>query len=539
MVPGTIFRTEKYLKYMKKLISKMVPGTIFSVQAGCYLMKNAEDEILYVGKAKNLRKRLASYNQTQDPKTLLLLSYVTDIETIITDTETEALLLEAQLIQQHHPKYNIDLQTPGRYAYIKLTQEEYPRFVVARKITKDGTFFGPYPSGQARNAVLKSLYRIFRLCASKTRNGKPCMRYHLGMCSGACVRAITPDEYLQSIRQAVKFLRGDISHLTKDLEEKMRTAAKNHEFEKAKIFRDQLLALQKIQDQKVSDPKRHNQDIINYIHSAQQLLIQLFSFQRGIISGRKEFSFSFDTLLVLSPLEALEDFIVQYYRTHKPPHELVLPQKLPGQQALQEYLQALWGRNLAVTIPQQGVKKKLLDMVKKNLTVTFGEQGGQLVELQEALHLPHLPRIINCIDISHLGGTQMVGSLVQFFNGQPKKSGYRKFIIKHTKGNNDVASIFEVVTRFATRINKEKEQKPDLLIIDGGKGQLSSALKALHEQGCEIPTIGLAKRLEEIFVSWAKYSLRLKPKSPALQLIRAVRDEAHRFAITFQRSRRS
>lgn len=517
---------------------------------GCYLMKDSKGLVLYVGKAKNLRKRLASYKQAQDIKTTTLLSYVADIETIITDTETEALLLEAQLIQEYHPKYNIDLQTPGRYAFIKLTREEYPHFVVARKITKDGTFFGPYPSGQARNGVLKSIHRIFRLCNSKLGREKPCMRYHLGYCSGACVRAITPEEYMLSIGQAVKFLRGSIKLVIDDLEKSMKTAAARHKFEQAKIFRDQLFALQKIQEQKVSDPKRYDQDIVNYISSPTQLLIQLFHFQRGIISGRKEFSFALDKILASSPQEAFEDFLLQYYQNHKPPHEIVIPeirvrpqffQKLGSDPNFhfQEYLQTLWGRQVAINFPQHGVKKKLLDMVKKNLTVQFGEHGGQLVELQEALHLPTLPRTIDCIDISHLSGTQTVGSLVYFSNGQPLKKGYRKFILKTVQGTNDFASIHEVVIRFVKRIHEHKEQPPDLLIIDGGKGQLSSALKALREQNLVIPTIGLAKRLEEIYMPNVRFPLHLKPKSPALQLIRAIRDEAHRFAITFQRKRRN
>ncbi|MBI4239478.1 excinuclease ABC subunit UvrC [Candidatus Uhrbacteria bacterium] len=500
-------------------------------------MKNGDDTVVYVGKAKNLRKRLASYSRTRDIKTAALIAEMSDVEWIVTDTEVEALILEAQLIQKYHPKYNIDLQSSGRYAFIKLTDEEYPRFVIARKITRDGKYFGQYPSAAARNATLKNLARIFRLCTSKTR-GKACMRYHLGLCSGVCVRALSPEEYGQTIEHAEKFLKGDFASVIHELQKSMDEAVKNEEYEKAKIFRDQLLALQKLEEQNVSDPKRFNQDVVYYCAQESTMMVQLFHFNRGIISGRREFTFSLDDYLVSTPQEAFQEFLSRYYSGHAIPHEIVVQEELPEQKVLETYLAGLSARRVVLTVPKHGIKKKLLEMVKKNILESFGAGGGQLYELQQALHLQFLPRIIDCIDISHLGGTENVGSLVQFVNGEPRKSGYRKFKSKTVEGSNDFAMIEEVVGRFSARIREGKEVRPDLLMIDGGKGQLSSALRALAKHSLDIQTIGLAKRLEEIYTSWSHTPLHLHPKSKGLQVLRAIRDEAHRFAVSFQRKRR-
>lgn len=509
----------------------------FPTHPGCYLMKDSTGKILYVGKAKNVRKRVSSYWRTRDIKTQSLVDEIDTIDFIVTDTEVEALILEAELIQEHHPRYNIDLQSKGRYAFIKLTDEEYPRFIIARKIASDGKYFGPYPSAAARNAVLKSIHRIFRLCAH-ARGKKACMRYHLEVCSGSCIGAVPTEEYRRSTRMAEKFLHGEVSGLIEDARRLMTQAVTAENFEKAKIYRDQITDLEKIEQQKVSDPKRFDQDVVYYCVRDDAMIIQIFHFHRGIISGRKEFSYDLSEFLALTAREAFQEFIQRYYAGISAPHEIVVQEKLPDHAIVEAYLTQIGGRQVSLTVPQKGLKKQLLEMVKKNIYARFEEGGGQLHELQQALHLSVSPRVINCIDISTLGGTETVGSLVQFKNGQPYKAGYRKFIIKSVEGINDFASVNEVVTRFAKRVLEKKEERPDLLVIDGGKGQLNSALKALAEAGLQLPVVGLAKRLEEIYVSWAPRPLHLLPKSPALQMLRALRDEAHRFAITFQRKRR-
>ncbi len=500
-------------------------------------MKDEKADVIYIGKAKNIRKRVNTYWHARDEKTVALVSEIADIETIVTDTEEEALILEAQLIQAHHPKYNIDLQSPGRYAFIKLTREEYSRFMIARKVTSDGTFFGPFPSAAARNQMLRSVNSLFQLCSVK-RSKKPCFRYHLGHCVGACAGLVSKEEHQKSIKSAIKFLRGDFVLLIKETRELMNGAAREHHYEKAKIYRDRLLALQKREEQKVSQPKRFDQDIIHYILLDSQIIVQLFHFDRGIISGRKEFSFDRDTLLAVTVAEILRDFLLSYYAHRSAPREIIIPHAIPDHDLLESTFAKTSGHRVEIIVPQKGKKKKLLDLVKKNLLEKLGSGGGQLTELQKYVRLSSVPRIIDCIDISHLGGTQTVGSLVQMINGQLARGGYRKFIIKSVDGINDFASIREVVTRFGKRIQEGKEVKPDLLIIDGGKGQLNSALKALRELGLDIPTVGLAKRLEELFLPGIKTSVILPRKSNALQLIQALRDEAHRFAITFQRKRR-
>lgn len=501
-------------------------------------MKDVSDDVIYVGKAKDLKKRVASYMHARDEKTAELVAHIADIDYIATDTETESFLLEAQLIQQYHPRYNIDLQSGGtRYAYIKETKGEYPLFVIARKRTRDGTFFGPFVSSAARNEALRSVTSIFRLC-KKPGTGKPCFRYHLGKCSGACMKAISVEEYAKSIALSEQFLRGNFKHIAVRIEKQMIQAADKQLFEKAKLYRDQLLSLQKIESQKVSRIERIDQDVCNFIISGDTLLLHLFHFNKGVISGKKEFRFSLHDHIG-THLDIIESFLSQYYLAYPAPHEIILPQKLPHSSALESCLSHKSGRHVACVVPVKGVKKKLLEMVKKNITLKLASSGDQLVELQKILRLDHLPMVIDCVDISTLSGVESVGSLVHFVNGNAVKAGYRKFKIKHVKGMNDFAMIHEVIGRFAKRIKEGKEQKPDLLVIDGGRGQLNSAKKALRDVGLILPTIGLAKKLEEIYVSWADKPLRVSRRSAALQLLQRLRDEAHRFAITFQRNRRS
>lgn len=528
------------VKTMKHIVQRTIP-----LLPGCYLMKDSQGMVLYVGKAKNLRNRVGSYWHARDEKTMSLVSQIGDIETIVTNTEVEALLLEAQLIQQYHPKYNIDLQTTGRYAFLKITDEEYPRIIIARKIEsagrRRGTYIGPFPSAAARNAALKQAFRIFKLCSAsaKATARRGCFRYHLGQCSGACAKLITREDHLFAIKQAEKFLKGNFEDVIKEVRTEMLGASRRQEFERATLLRDQLLALEKIEEQHVSHPKAYDQDVVNYIVQNSTLTLQLFHFHRGIIAGRKEFTFALDTLNVQNGSDALGEFLTQYYGGNAIPREIIVPEAIPDKTVTEEYLSKRAGHAVTLHVPEKGLKKKLLEMVKKNLLAHLGASGGQLYGLQQALHLDSLPKIMVCIDISHLSGTQTVGSLVQFTHGLPAKSGYRKFIIKTVTGINDVAAIEEVMTRYGKRIMEGKEKKPDLVVLDGGRGQLNGAMKALRMLNLSLPTIGLAKRLEEIYVSWAQIPLRLHPKNPGLQVLCALRDEAHRFAITFQRKRRS
>jgi len=503
-------------------------------------MKNEGGEVIYVGKAKDLRKRVTQYWQGKDQKSVAITGEIYDLEYVVTTNEVEALITEAQLIYRYHPRYNIDLKAGNRYAFLKFTEEAYPRLMVARKITKDGKYFGPYPSGAARVAAMRAANNIFRLrtkCKPGSKRG--CLRYHLGYCLGVCIGAVGKEDYSRAVKDAERFLRGEYRGLIKKWHEEMNEAAANEEFEKAKLYRDQLLALEKLEHQSVSAPKQYDQDVVNYIVQDGKMTLQVFHFSKGIIHGRKEYTFDPENYQASSPKELLTDFLQQYYAANDVPKEIIVPEVLSEQELLEEYLKKISGRVILVTIPARGIKKKLLEIVQKNLLSKLGQGNSRLYELQQALKLPVLPHVIDCIDISHLSGTNTVASLVQSVNGQPAKSGYRKFIIKSFEGNNDFAAIEEVVTRFGKRIQEDKEKRPDLLVIDGGRGQLNSALKAMQAIGLEgIPTIGLAKKMEEIYVPWAPAPIRLSHRSEALQVLQALRDEAHRFVITFQRKKR-
>lgn len=500
-------------------------------------MKDSKGDVIYVGKAKHLRKRVSSYWRATDEKTVALVSEIADIEYIITANEVEALILEAQLIKQYHPHYNIDLKDGQRYAFLKLTKEEYPRLQVARTVNKDGKYFGPYPSGAARTAAFNAANKIFGLCKNRGQK-KVCLRYHLGYCRGACAGLVSKEEYAEIVKDVERFLNGEYEALIKKIRVQMKHAAGQQQFEKARLYRDQLANLEKLQEQSVARPKSYDQDVVNYIVVGDSMVVQLFHFDKGIISGRKEYTFDLYSLAIETSQEVLASFLRQYYTSHNIPQEIIIPEVLPDQQILEAFFTHLAGRAVSLTVPSRGLKKKLLAMVQENLAVGLGMGGGQLYELKTALQMETVPKTINCVDISHLSGTETVGSLVQFSNGAPAKGGYRKFIIRHGKGNNDFASMEEVLTRYLDRAGEKKESLPDLFVVDGGRGQLNVAIRVFQQHNIDIPLIGLAKRLEEIYVSWSKIPLRLPPKSPALQLLRALRDEAHRFAITFQRKRR-
>ena len=507
---------------------------------GCYIMKNAAGEIIYIGKAKDLSKRVKSYWYSKDDKTQRLVADIDDIEFILTDNEVEALILESQLIYKHHPKYNIDLKASQRYAFIKISDEKFPRLQLARKVGKSGKYFGPYPSGAARSAAHKAANRIFKLRNCKHIPKQACLRYHMDHCSGPCINMITEEEYKKNIKDVEKFLKGEYKTLIEDMRTLMIQTAEKQEFEKAKFYRDQFLALSKLEEQKMSAPKDYNQDAMNFIVIDNKIIIQIFNFNKGIISGRKEYTFDLDKVITDNPQYdiqfALQKFIQQYYSSFDVPKEIIIPVDLPEKDIISDYLEKVSGHKVDLLVPVQGTKFKLLEMLKKNLLLKAGNTALQ--ELKEVLNLPTVPNVIACIDISTLSGTNSVGSLVQFVNGQPYKSGYRKFKIKEVEGINDYAMLSEIIGRFFKRVLAGQENKPDLLVVDGGPGQLSSVTETLMNMGIEIPSIGLAKRLEEIYFKWDPHPLRLPASNEGLKLLRAIRDEAHRFAVTYQRYRR-
>ncbi len=514
---------------------------------GCYLFKDSIGKILYIGKAKNIKKRIQWYfkKENQDIKTRALVKETTDISFIITDNEVEALLLEASLIRKHQPKYNIELKTGIRYAYIKITSDLFPRFEVVRKIKKGDKIFGPYPSGQARQEAVRLANSLFKLRVCKNLPKKSCLLYHIKQCSAPCIGKISGADYQKNITKAEMLLKGKTVDLVKKLNQEMKGFSKQLEYELAKIRRDQIMALENItQRQKVQLQKRYNQDVINFKKSVNTLVVQLFNINKGIISGRREFKIKIRLNNELN--QDVSDFIRQYYYTEDIPAEIILPSLLPEQNLLEQYLSKLAKHQVKITVPQKGDKLKLLELLEKNINVGLKLSENSLLELQNRLNLPTLPRVIEAFDVSNLGPTNVVGSMVQFRDGKPDKNNYRRFKIKTFSGQSDFDAMKEIIYRRYYRITtpphqkfwcggKEKSQLPDLIMVDGGKPQLSAALSSLREFGLQLPVIALAKKEEEIYTPNNQYPLKLSKKSAALKLIQRIRDEAHRFAINYQR----
>lgn len=507
-------------------------------EPGCYIMKNSDGDIIYIGKAKRLDRRVKSYFQkAHNGKTMMLVADINAIEFIITDSEIEALLLESKLIRKHKPKYNIDLKNSEKYAYIKITNEEYPRLITSRKVDlRSGEYFGPYTDGTSRRETIFLLNKIFKLRTCRKLPKKVCLLYHIGRCTAPCEKKVAKNVYLDQVAQARRVLKGEVQQVMADLKSEMQRFSKEQEYEKAKERRDQLVALNKIANaanQKVSLQKRYNQDYINYIQNEDGLYIQLFNVNKGIVSGRKEFSF--DTLH-----GDIGDFIAQYYYDNDIPEEVVLPTALEDKDLIESYLSELKKGKVIITIPKKGKKKDLLALLKKNVKSQLSQHDQILLELKEHLNLQSMPRVIECFDISNIGKKYAVGSMVQFRDGRPDKSNYRRFKIRTVVGRqDDFAMMGEVVRRRYRRLTQTGEDLPDLIVIDGGKGQLGSAFSQLKDLDVHVPLISLAKKDEEIYFVGSEEPLRLSRDSKALQLIQQARDEAHRFGLKYHRLLRS
>ena len=499
------------------------------VAPGCYLFKDSEGTILYVGKAKDLKKRVASYFQKRglDAKTRRLVTLVRDIDYIVTANEVEALILENSLIKTHQPRFNIDLKDAKQYAYIHLTDEDYPRICIARRMTGNGSYFGPFTSSSERDHVLAVVKKTFRLrsCKSITRRG--CLRASLGTCSAPCKGAIGIDEYAALVRQASLVLKGNTPEIIRALKEEMEERSRTHEYERALLLRDQVHALEHLScRQDMARKTETDEDIINFLVHEGRVYLMLFNVHRGTLVNKKEFVFD-------EGEEFLEEFLVQYYSAHAPPGELILPVEVGTDVC--EFLSLQKGRKVAVTVPRIGAKRRLLSLVRKNIEIAHFGDEITLEELREKLAMDDLPRVIECFDISHLAGTEVVGSMVQFRDARPDKRNYRRFRIKTVEGIDDPRAIGEVVTRRYRRLSEEGDPLPDLVVVDGGKAQLSAAHSALKSMGLAIPVIALAKREEEIYVPGSAHPLPVRKQERASLFLQEIRDEAHRFAVTYHR----
>jgi len=501
---------------------------------GCYLYSDAAGTIIYVGKAKDLRKRVTSYFQKKDHdiKTRNLVALIDSVDLMVTHTETEALLLENNLIKKHQPKYNIDLKDAKRYAYIEITKETFPRIGIARQMKReDAAYFGPFVSAAERDAILRVIKRVFFLRSCRKLPKRACLRYHLKSCSGPCVGAVSEGDYRLQVDRVSALLRGKSSELLDQLRAEMAEYSGQQEFEKALTLRNQIAAIAGLAErQHVERPKDADQDVIAYTVAGDQVYLMVFSVEKGLLSGKQEFSFDHHE-------DFFEEFLVLYYADRAPPQELIIPCEVG--EGMAGYLSERKGRSVQVTVPKIGEKKKLVELVEENIGHAFMKNELKVKDLQAGLGLLHSPEVIECFDISHLSGTSLVGSMVQFRGGAPDKKNYRRFKIRTVEGIDDFASVAEVVKRRYHRLIEEDAPFPDLVIIDGGKGQLTAALGALEELGLTLPVIALAKREEEVYLPGEMLPRRLDEKGMALHFLQEIRDEAHRFAIAYNRLLRS
>ncbi len=501
-------------------------------EPGVYLFKDASGTVIYVGKAKNLRARVRSYfGKSVSSKVALLVKNIDSIDHIQVDNEVEALLLENRLIKQHQPRFNVLAKDGKTFAYIKITDDPYPRIVSTRKVSERGTYFGPFIDGRLRNELVSLVVQIFHVSTCKPAH-RPCLNYHLGLCLGTCIGAISVEEYRENVRQAVAFLRGDYRPTLKRLQREMTIASQQQRYELALEKRNQIEAIDLLRSrQKVDRIKRVDQHVIAMQHSTQTAKVVVFPIIRGVISGKREYTFEYEP-------EILLNFVKMYYSQRAIPNEIILSQPIwesdSDRAVLEAYLSRLRGSKVTLTLPVRGEKKALVALALKNI----GVADAALIELQRQLSLPKPPRVIECFDISNLGREHVVAGMVQWVDGKPNKKEYRRFEIKSVEGQDDFASMREVVARRYARLLREGKPLPDLIILDGGKGQLSAGRDALRELKSDIPMIALAKQEEEIYRPGVASPFRFDKMSRPMLLVRSIRDSVHRFALSYNRKKR-
>lgn len=527
---------------------------------GCYLHKDKQGRIIYIGKAKSLRNRVKQYFQnsrSHDAKTTELVSRIHDFEYIVTDTELEALILESNLIKLHRPKYNVMLKDDKQYPHLKLTlYEDFPRVVKTRRVVEDGSYYsGPYlPASLAEN-TLKIINQFFQLRTCDIEiNGKrdrPCLEYHIKRCLGPCVSGLcTKTEYREAVRDVKLFLEGKNSDLIKSLEERMERASNELRFEQAAKYRDQIRVVKRLGvEQKMMLARGADIDIFGYYRESGRLALQLFTMREGKIIGRREFFWE-DIAEPFDPSSFMGDAIKQYYSLgNYIPQEVYTPVDFEDRPVLEQYLQMKSGNRVQIVDPKRGMKRDLIDLVEKNAKYSFEQRfrvikpdmNLVLLELQDVLELPRFPARIECFDISNIQGAENVAAMVVCDNGVMNRAEYRRFKIRSVEGEpNDFASMYEAVYRRYRRLLDENRQLPDLVLIDGGKGQLRAAAQALSELDLEaLPTASIAKREETIFVKGRESSpIQLERSCPVLKLIQMIRDETHRSAVSYHRKRR-
>jgi excinuclease ABC subunit C len=525
---------------------------------GVYLYKDAHGAVLYVGKAKNLRSRVRSYfsdDRLADAKTGTLLGEARDIDYILVDNEKEALALENNLIKQWKPRFNVLLRDDKTYPYLKLTKEQFPRIYVTRRLVKDGsTYFGPYFPGNLAHRLRHFINRQFQVPSCKVdltrRHPQPCLQYHIHRCLGPCVEGLTTVEaYAEAVRNARLFLEGRHKELAGELRERMQRAAEELRFEEAASLRDLIATVEELDErQKMAAAEGENIDIFACYAEPPLVAANLFHLRNGRIVDRREYFW--EDLVDFEPAEFFSALIKQVYLDqHYIPDRIHVPVEFEDRALLEEMLSERRGRKVEIHTPQRGPKRALLELAETNARHSF-EQRFRVLQpsaqaiaeaLQEALGLEEPPRRIECFDVSHTQGSDQVASMVVWEDGRMKKSDYRKFILRTVAGNDDYAAMREVVGRRYGRLQNEGKALPNLILVDGGVGQLHAAAEALEALGILNPPLAaIAKRDELIYVLGQEDEpIRLDRFSPILHLVQTIRDEAHRFAVTFHRQRRA
>jgi excinuclease ABC subunit C len=543
-------------------------------KSGVYQFLNDKGKVIYVGKANNLRHRVKSYfvGNNNSAKTAVMVSKINDLELIVTDNEIEALVLENNLIKELKPRYNINLKDDKTFPYIKVTKEPFPRIYTTRRIIKDGSkYFGPYTDVKNMRSSLRMINQIFKIRSCKLnitqeniekKKFKVCLDYHIKKCDGPCEGLISEINYNEMVSEVIKVLKGKTDDLIYDLQEKMHKDVELLEFEQAAEIRDKIERLRNISEkQKVVSDDFEDRDIIAVTFEGKDSACSIFNIRNGKLVGKRQLKLSIEEGEEETNIYAAA---IKFYYSEfvEVPKEIVLEVEPADYQTLSEWLnlkavslpaaeKAGKTGSVRFFIPQRGGLKSLLKMCKENALLQLREI--QLQKMKSAEYVPHtltslkrdlrldiLPQTIECFDISNLQGSDTVASMVVFENAKPKKSLYRKFIIKDVAGPDDFSSMREVIRRRYSRLLEEKQNLPDLIMVDGGKGQLSSAVEVLNELGfSDYNIIGLAKRLEEVFFPGQAEAASIPKTSSGLKLLQQIRDEAHRFAITFHRQRRS
>ena len=514
---------------------------------GCYMMKDINSRIIYVGKAKNLKNRVRSYfKSSHEGKTAKLVSEIRDFETIITSTDKEAFLLEITLIQKHKPYYNIKLKRGTGYPYIKITHEKDPQLKIVSQVKKDGGYyFGPYPNVYAATETLQLLQKVYPLRRCNGYQKRPCLYYHMGQCLGACFKEVPQSEYEKQIKKIKSFLNGNVSKIKKELEQKMETASENLEFERAAEIRDQIHYVEMtVEKQKIISNDNTPRDLFAFHMNKGWLSLQIFSIRQARLMKREKRLFP----CIDTPEAELESFILQFYNQKNRilPKEILVPSGM-DKETLSEIL------GIPVKTPQRGQKRDLLEMAQKNAKLVLEEKfrllelderktTGAMNEITDALGLPNGHRI-EAFDHSHLQGEDLVSAMVCFIDGRPEKTEYRKYKLKNIDHADEAASTREVIYRRYSRLLKEKANLPDLILMDGASIQINAAVDVLHNQlGIDIPVAGMVKndrhKTADLMMENDE-KIGLDPKSEGFYLLQRIQDEVHRFAITFHRQVRS